>query len=222
METKLYLLDLGGLDEKIDERTFLEWSGMASEERLNALPRFLFRADAERTLAGEILARAALSSAAGVPPSAIRFGRGPRGKPRASVPPGVPLPEFNVSHSGRFVACAVSPQPVGVDVESVSPPDDAVLRRVCSPGESRFVRGGFLPAPAAFALIWTLKESYLKALGTGLCDDLPGIDLAAFVVSTDAEPWIFSFNGHLFRAFFHNEYAVSVCEKMIAPPDCVR
>jgi 4'-phosphopantetheinyl transferase len=215
METKLYLLDLG---EGLACQTFHEWSGMASEERLNALPRFLFRADAERSLAGEILARAALSSAAAVSPSVIRFGRNPNGKPYAVTPRGNPLPEFNVSHAGRLVACAVSARPIGVDVENIFSPDDAVLQRVCSPGELRFVRGDFLPAlpiPAAFTLIWTLKESYLKALGTGLIDDLPGIDLAPFVMSADGGlSWAFSFNGHLFRAFFRKEYAVSVCERL--------
>ena len=211
MDMKLYILDLG---EGLGDRTFLEWSGIASKERLNALPRFLFRADAERTLAGEILARAALSSAASVPPSAIRFKRGPHGKPYGFTRRGGPLPEFNVSHSERLVACAVSPRAIGVDAEKVFAPDYAVLQRVCSPGEKRLVRGGaFLSASAAFTLIWTLKESYLKALGTGLRDDLPGIDLAPFIVSAGAEPWEFFFDGHLFQAFFHGEYSVSVCEK---------
>ncbi|MCL2011105.1 MAG: 4'-phosphopantetheinyl transferase superfamily protein, partial [Synergistaceae bacterium] len=75
-----------------------------------------------------------------------------------------------------------------------------------------FIHSGALPVPAAFTLIWALKESCLKALGTGLRDDLPGIDLAAFLVPAETEPRIFSFNGHIFQAFFHKTYAVSVCE----------
>ena len=211
---KLYLLDLG---DGLSDPTFQKWSGIVSEERLKALPRFRFRADAERTLAGEILARAALSSVTAVPPSAIRFSRGPHGKPYATNSHGGPLPEFNVSHSGQIVACAVSPGAVGVDVENIFSPDDAVLQRVCSPEELRFVRSKpWLPpqGSAAFTLIWALKESYLKALGTGLRDDLPDIDLAPFVASVEAAPWTFVFDGHLFQAFFHKTYAVSVCERI--------
>ena len=208
---RLYILDLG---DGLDDRTFHEWSGMVSEERLNALSRFVFRADAERSLAGEILARAALSTAAAIAPSAIGFGRGPNGKPFAMTRRGEPLPEFNVSHSGRLVACTVSPRPVGVDVEKFFSPDDALLQRVCSGGESRFVRASGDLLSAAFTLIWTLKESYLKALGTGLCDGLPGVDLSPFLTSDPAATLEFSFNAHFFRAFLHKEHAVSICEKM--------
>jgi len=210
MNCKLHLLDLG---DGLDEATFREWSERVSEERRETLPRFHFRADAERSLAGEVLARAALSIATALPPSAFRFTRGPHGKPAATAAPPhrAQLPEFNISHSGRFVVCAVSPQPVGVDVEKFFPPDEAMLRKVCAPGERRFVRENASLSPdAAFTLLWTLKESIFKARGTGLDEEPSGIELSPFL----SEPWAFAFNGWRFQAFFRDGYAISVCERL--------
>ncbi|MCL2831154.1 MAG: 4'-phosphopantetheinyl transferase superfamily protein [Betaproteobacteria bacterium] len=208
--SKLYLLDLG---DGIDEAIFREWSQRIPEERSAALSRFHFRADAERSLAGEILARAALSMAAALPPSAFRFARGPHGKPAATsaLPHRAPLPEFNISHSGQFVACAISSRPIGVDVEKFFSPDEAMLQRICAPGESAFIRksAGLSPA-AAFTLLWTLKESWLKARGQGLEENLPGIDFSPFL----SRPSAFTAKAHRFQSFFRDDYAISVCERL--------
>lgn len=212
---KLYLLDLDG---GLDAATYGEWSGLVSEERRCGLARFHFRADAERALAGEILARAALSFVTGLAPTEFAFVQDRRGKPRAETleRPGCLLPEFNVSHAGSLVACAVSSRPIGVDVEELFLPEETLVKHVCSPGEAEYVQngGGGLSVPAAFTLLWTLKESYLKALGVGLIDDLPGLDLASFLVGSDGPERTFAYSGHCFKAFFRRSHAVAVCEKV--------
>lgn len=99
----------------------------------------------------------------GVQKNALCYG--PSGKP--GVPGG---PEFSLSHTKGAVVLAVDPDPVGVDVEALRPISPKLPRRVLSGQEFAWfsARGS---RPADFFTLWTLKESYYKALGTGL----PGI-----------------------------------------------
>ena len=88
----------------------------------------------------------------------------PNGKPRA-VGDKV---HFNVSHSGRYVACAVADVPVGIDIEAEGENLD-LLAAVAMPEE----REVFSCMPegereALFCRMWTAKESYMKAVGLGM------------------------------------------------------
>lgn len=81
---------------------------------------------------------------------------------------------LNLSHSQGLLACALSHQPVGVDLEVQRgrPRRDlaGLMDLVCSPKE----RSSLLELPddaarqRAFTQLWTLKESYFKWRGTGL------------------------------------------------------
>ena len=80
------------------------------------------------------------------------------GKPHA---PGI---EFNLSHSGRYVAFAASDLPVGVDIEGIGHNMD-IASSVMTPEEySDFSE---ISDEGLFASIWTSKESYMKATGLG-------------------------------------------------------
>ena len=147
----------------------------ASDDRRARAARFRFRADALRCLAAEALLRHALAERHGLPAAAIALETSPEGKPRLAGLPGI---HFNLSHSGAWVLCAVHDGPVGVDVEEVRPRDPLTAGSVMTPEELRRFRS--LPAPAAtayFYRLWTLKESLLKAMGTGLGLDPRGIRL---------------------------------------------
>jgi len=84
---------------------------------------------------------------------------------------------FNMSHSGEFSILAVGQVPIGLDVETVRRMVDldALLPKTCAPREQSEVRNS--PDPdQAFLQRWICKEALLKCVGTGLIDDLPGID----------------------------------------------
>lgn len=77
----------------------------------------------------------------------------------------------SASHSGPFVVVAVDRQPVGVDVELVrdEAPSRQLLQRVLAPGEEPPL------GVAGFAALWSAKEAYLKALGTGLSTPMASV-----------------------------------------------
>lgn len=103
------------------------------------------------------------------------------GKP---VLKGVPDIHFSVSHVADAVVAVVSDAPVGVDVERVRPRDPFAASRMLHPREARRVEGSDDP-DREFFRCWTLKESYVKALGTGLAYPMRTLIVSA---RADGEP----------------------------------
>lgn len=96
----------------------------------------------------------------GISDAALEYDR--FGKPR--LPGG---PEFSLSHTQTAVVVAVDQYPVGVDVEALRSISKSLPGRVLNQSEAAwfFGRG---QQPGDFFTLWTLKECYYKALGTGL------------------------------------------------------
>ena len=72
---------------------------------------------------------------------------------------------FSLSHSGTLAVLAVSPCPVGVDVETIAPVRDGMPRRVLTEEEQLWLEAH--PEDGFFRL-WTRKEAALKCLGGGI------------------------------------------------------
>ncbi|MCV9939719.1 4'-phosphopantetheinyl transferase superfamily protein [Boseaceae bacterium BT-24-1] len=119
------------------------------------------RAELRRSLARKVLARQF-----GLAEDAVEIGHEPAGRPLIIAPHGAGL-HLSLATRAGLVAVALAHRPVGVDVEQVdlaSEPPMAALH----PDERRWLES--LPAPArplAFAQLWSAKEAYVKALGTG-------------------------------------------------------
>ncbi len=75
------------------------------------------------------------------------------------------LTDFNISHSDNFTALAVSPMPVGVDIEKAERITLPVLKRVLPPAEYEQVEKE--SDIYTLAKFWTRVEAVLKAQGTG-------------------------------------------------------
>jgi len=80
---------------------------------------------------------------------------------------------FNISHSGKWVVCAVGERPVGIDIEFIDQINletaEKIAERFFSDEEYEdlFTREE-KDILAYFYEIWTLKESFIKAIGKGL------------------------------------------------------
>jgi 4'-phosphopantetheinyl transferase len=73
--------------------------------------------------------------------------------------------QFNVSHSGEYLAIAVSEHPVGIDVQEPKTIRESTFRKVVQPQEEVLIGE---KKEQDFLRLWTLKESFVKAEGKGL------------------------------------------------------
>ena len=73
--------------------------------------------------------------------------------------------EFSISHGGNWAILSVGSQPVGVDIEPMNEANLSVARRVFTGEELSWMKHDPLPR---FHILWTLKESIMKATGLGL------------------------------------------------------
>jgi 4'-phosphopantetheinyl transferase len=103
--------------------------------------------------------------------------------------------EFNVSRAGGLAAIAVSTgYAIGLDIERAGrwPEPVAFARRYLAPEEADAVEA--LPAEerrAELTRLWTAKEAYVKALGTGLTATAPRsfvVDGTSVVSTHDGAP----------------------------------
>jgi len=115
----------------------------------------------------------------GIAPESVFFATGKHGKPCLDISGIDRPPQFNLTHSGDFVALAISDDEVGVDIENLRPVNAAqrLANRFFSPEERKHVFE--LDGEArdrAFLRIWTQKEAYLKATGLGVGMPLRGVE----------------------------------------------
>ncbi|MBD8033179.1 4'-phosphopantetheinyl transferase family protein [Solibacillus merdavium] len=73
--------------------------------------------------------------------------------------------QFNITHSGNYVACAISKFPVGIDIEQHVKRDFSLFQSLWSDEEKQLYP---LHEQEAFYSLWTAKESYGKYKGFGL------------------------------------------------------
>lgn len=165
---KWYKYDIRDLTD--DE--YNKWYSLMSTDKQSRVDRFRFADDKKRTIAGEMLARKAIAEWCGIAPESIVFGIKEHGKPYAKNS----TVEFNISHSGDMVVCAIDDRPIGIDVEKIRPIDISVAKRICSNNELRYLFGSKLDEfnfcyttdmkiLTRFFEIWTAKEAYSKSIG---------------------------------------------------------
>jgi 4'-phosphopantetheinyl transferase len=132
--------------------------------------RFVYDADRCAFIAARALARVVLARYASAEPEALRFETNAHGKPRLVGPWDERSLRFNVTNTRSFVACAVvRGREVGVDAEELREAPPGVAERFFAPPEIAVLRA-LEPdgVDAAFFSFWTLKESFMKAVGLGL------------------------------------------------------
>lgn len=95
---------------------------------------------------------------------------------------GHPEIHFNLSHCRKGVACAISYNPVGIDIEEIVYDDD-IAKFIFSEDEYEQVISSPNPAES-FTKAWTEKESYAKMIGCGLLDNMKALRVKNALFST--------------------------------------
>jgi 4'-phosphopantetheinyl transferase len=145
----------------------------------------------------------------------IKFSKNDEGKPYIK---GCPI-HFNVSHAAEFVVCAFSEQVVGIDIEQIKEVDLQIAKRFfCQCEYEDLLAQKMSDRLDYFYSLWTLKESYIKWLGTGMSTPL---DSFCFNV-TDAGISFLDYNRKIspfFKQFFIEGYKLSICSMIPDLPD---
>jgi 4'-phosphopantetheinyl transferase len=164
-----------------------------SDDEQQRMERFRFPHLRQDFLVRRACLRLLLSRYLATTPESLIFNTGPYGKPYITPDAGR-LVHFNLSHSGGAILYGFALEPLGVDIEKVRPVDDMnkLARRFFSPDEATLL--DTVPEKQqlqAFFKIWTLKEAYIKARGTGLTTALDrfsvGIDPPRLIRADDIE-----------------------------------
>jgi len=185
-ETHLWRIDLKKHEEDVDiYRDFL------SSQELKRAERFKHRQGERNFTITRGVLRWLLSQYTGILINRIKLRFSEHGKPF------LPSVHFNIAHSSDYALLAFSRQnPVGVDVELVKDKRDfmRIAKHYFNPAELEEIES-FQSADIArqcFFAIWTRKEAYIKALGTGLFSELGsfGIPLGSTHVTGKGDGYI--------------------------------
>ncbi|MGG3526856.1 phosphopantetheine-protein transferase [Bacillus pseudomycoides] len=148
-----------------------------SQERKNKIFRYKNDNDKRRSLVSELLIRNILIQK-GIPNEDISFKYNQYGKPFINHYNDI---HFNISHSGKWIVCAFDYQPIGIDVEKITPIDLTIAERFFHKKEvDKLMKLDKARRLRYFYNIWTAKESYVKAIGRGL-----SIPLDSFCIEFD-------------------------------------
>ncbi|MET3846948.1 4'-phosphopantetheinyl transferase superfamily protein [Paenibacillus sp. OAE614] len=154
--------------------TFNECLLLLNNEKRERICRFKYFEDAQRSLLGELLILYMIKKC-NIPLKDISLSKNKYGKPILN---GKQDFYFNISHSGRWVVGACGDIPLGIDIEEIKEIDISLMQNILMEDEYKELmkRTGaeFL---AFFYDLWTYKESFIKAIGTGMSTPITSFSL---------------------------------------------
>ena len=158
------------VDSRLDEEYFQQLLSRIDIEKQKRIKRFRKWEDGHRTLMADLLVRYLVMEKLDIPNHDIHFSTNSFNKPLLKS---IDHFHFNCAHSGRWVVCAIDNAPVGIDVEKKKAVDLDIAKRFFSTEEyDTLMNQDESERGNHFFLLWTLKESYLKAIGKGLHQSL--------------------------------------------------
>lgn len=125
---------------------------------------------------------------------------------------------FNLSHSNKIGMCIISDKEVGCDVEKISDDFLDIAKTYFNKNEINLIeqQKTYKNKQELFFRLWTLKESYTKALGIGL-----NLDLNKFQISFNKENIEVSSSTNNDTEFYFEEidlenknYKCAICSKL--------
>lgn len=181
-----------------------------SKETLEKINSYKNKEDVLRTVTGELLIRTIIQKKLKIKNKDIVFKKNEYGKPYLKNSKNF---YFNISHSGEWVVCAISEKEVGIDIELIKPLNLEDVKIFFSKKEyDVFIKKKEDEKLSYFYDIWTLKESFLKAIGKGLY--IPPSSFSIRIDKNIIELENVLGKNYKFKQFFIPGYKLSVCSKV--------
>ncbi|WP_160154720.1 4'-phosphopantetheinyl transferase superfamily protein [Microbulbifer sp. ALW1] len=153
-------------------------------------------------------------------PESLAFVVSDTGKPALVSAPEL---HFSLSHSGRWIALGVSCESdIGIDIEQPLKPRDflRIAHHYFHQEECALLEASPPELlPVHFYRLWTMKEAFFKARGTGISEGLGRINLAGFhlgqgialdaAIDDAGAPWQFNYSMHPLRDGNHLHLALA-------------
>ncbi|TDX96817.1 UNVERIFIED_CONTAM: 4'-phosphopantetheinyl transferase [Lysinibacillus xylanilyticus] len=118
--------------------------------------------------------------------------------------------KFNLSHSEDWVVCAVDENQIGIDIEKEKLLDLQIAYQFFTKKECDYIFSLKNHQMQRFFEIWTLKESYIKAVGLGLT-----IPLDSFSIILDSNDSTIRFESESNdTAFYFKQYTIDTFYKL--------
>ena len=144
----------------------MQYASLERREKIHSLKN---EQDKSLALLSHLRARYEASIFLGIPFSDVKFTYNAYGKPfieNCNF-------HFSLSHSGNLIAFASHTSPVGIDVQKITTKNDYPALRFLTANEQNFINN----IPENLFKIWTMKEAYVKMLGTGLSTSFKSFDV---------------------------------------------
>ncbi|MCL2592691.1 MAG: 4'-phosphopantetheinyl transferase superfamily protein [Defluviitaleaceae bacterium] len=178
---------------------------LVTAEKQGRINKYRSFQDARNCLLGDILTRYEICSHTGLFNNHLTFSSTENGKPCLADRPNI---HFNISHTGNYVACAISNEPVGVDIEIIKLISPKIAERFFTQDEIAYI--DTTEDVFRFYEVWTKKESFIKFKGKGLHMPLSSFSVINSESSLSAN----------FHKVFQSHVAVGyVCSPMDTPPN---
>lgn len=139
---------------------------ISTQRREQAL-KFKFELGQRTCVLAYLLLKQALRQEYGIDENPI-FTYTEHGKPLLIDHPQI---HFSLSHCREAVACAISNQPVGIDVESIREYKPSLAAYTMNDAELAMITASEHP-DVAFTRLWTMKEARQKLTGEGITDNM--------------------------------------------------
>lgn len=167
MDTKIYVADTTPLYNTEYYETILH---KLPDWRIQKISRYKQTSDRVASAGAFLLLSHALNSYE-LDATNIEFTYGEHNKPYLA---GYDNIFFNLSHSDRRVMCIIGDSENGCDVQLIGQCHDNIARRFFHPEEAACLEAiqDKVARTITFHKIWCMKESIIKALGTGLSTEL--------------------------------------------------
>ncbi|MDA3892627.1 MAG: 4'-phosphopantetheinyl transferase superfamily protein [Salinivirgaceae bacterium] len=147
---------------------FVDYTGALSEAELSKVHFFESKHARNSYVASQGALRQLLSGYLGISPKLVNIGRQKKGKPYSLDYEGL---YFNLSNSGNLAVIAFSrDSELGIDIEQMRhlPDLDEMIHTNFTSSEIKFINTKPEERLRRFFRFWTVKESYLKAIGEGM------------------------------------------------------